>query len=494
MITDPKTMARRLRADLAGRGLDVSHSTALEIVAHTHGFADWNTMSANSTSAGASESPTPGTGTQVIGRLSSFRAAQEAARIEALGFTHEAHRPSDHPGFRRLRSGDAVVEVEAREHQMPSADLVIAVDDLDEAHARLAALPHDIVHAGSIAAVDAPPNALRQFTISTPSGHPIAEIREHAPVAHSRHGDPSPPRTTSPPSPPASSSPRPPTRGPASAAPASGRRPSASGPLPASRRAASTTPTARGERSVSPEVSPGPWRSAARPACRSSNSSGRARDLATWSASSTTATAVPRATSGSRRSPPAEEPTSSPSNTAGGTRRTARPGRTISTGRSAWLRMPPPATPRRLPNDFRRIWLGDHHFRRMDPGDPRHPHVHEHEVRSRPEMGQVALTAAASATGARRPPWRPDRSAPSGRRRSLSGVCGPLTVLALARLRPTSSCREASGRTFRITRSGGSGRGRVAEAGFPQALWGCRSPRPGRASYRGAPSPAASER
>lgn len=178
MITDPKTMARRLRADLAGRGLDVSHSTALEIVAHIHGFADWNTMSANSTSAGASESPTPGTGTQVIGRISGFRAAQEAAWIEALGFTHEAQRPSDHPGFRRLRSGHAVVEVEAREHQMPSADLVIAVDDLDEAHARVAALPHDIAHAGSVAAVDTTPNALRQFTISTPSGHPIAEIRE----------------------------------------------------------------------------------------------------------------------------------------------------------------------------------------------------------------------------------------------------------------------------------------------------------------------------
>lgn len=44
--SDPKTMAKRLRTELAERGLDVTHSQALELVAHQHGHTDWNTMSA----------------------------------------------------------------------------------------------------------------------------------------------------------------------------------------------------------------------------------------------------------------------------------------------------------------------------------------------------------------------------------------------------------------------------------------------------------------
>lgn len=43
---DPKTMARLLRVELAERGLDLTHSQALELVAHQHGHRDWNTMSA----------------------------------------------------------------------------------------------------------------------------------------------------------------------------------------------------------------------------------------------------------------------------------------------------------------------------------------------------------------------------------------------------------------------------------------------------------------
>ena len=43
---DPKQMAKRLRAELAQRGLEVTHGQALELVAHQHGHADWNTMSA----------------------------------------------------------------------------------------------------------------------------------------------------------------------------------------------------------------------------------------------------------------------------------------------------------------------------------------------------------------------------------------------------------------------------------------------------------------
>jgi len=43
---DAKAMARSLRADLATRQLSISHSEALEIVAHQFGLADWNVLAA----------------------------------------------------------------------------------------------------------------------------------------------------------------------------------------------------------------------------------------------------------------------------------------------------------------------------------------------------------------------------------------------------------------------------------------------------------------
>ncbi|MFC8192706.1 glyoxalase superfamily protein [Cellulomonas sp. NPDC057328] len=41
-----KAMARALRADLAADGHAVTHSRALELVAHAHGLRDWNALAA----------------------------------------------------------------------------------------------------------------------------------------------------------------------------------------------------------------------------------------------------------------------------------------------------------------------------------------------------------------------------------------------------------------------------------------------------------------
>ncbi|MGL5930539.1 MAG: glyoxalase superfamily protein, partial [Dermatophilaceae bacterium] len=41
-----KAAAVSLRSDLAARGVAITHSAALELVAHQLGFADWNTASA----------------------------------------------------------------------------------------------------------------------------------------------------------------------------------------------------------------------------------------------------------------------------------------------------------------------------------------------------------------------------------------------------------------------------------------------------------------
>lgn len=45
-LVDPKVMAKTLRAVLAQRNIDTSHSECLEIVAQQFGLPDWNTLSA----------------------------------------------------------------------------------------------------------------------------------------------------------------------------------------------------------------------------------------------------------------------------------------------------------------------------------------------------------------------------------------------------------------------------------------------------------------
>lgn len=45
-IEQAKQMAKRLRASLESRNQAVTHSTALETVAHHLGYKDWNTASA----------------------------------------------------------------------------------------------------------------------------------------------------------------------------------------------------------------------------------------------------------------------------------------------------------------------------------------------------------------------------------------------------------------------------------------------------------------
>ncbi|PTW62816.1 hypothetical protein C8N35_101864 [Breoghania corrubedonensis] len=45
-LDDAKRQAKRLRGDLAASGTDLSHGRALELIAHQHGYRDWNTFHA----------------------------------------------------------------------------------------------------------------------------------------------------------------------------------------------------------------------------------------------------------------------------------------------------------------------------------------------------------------------------------------------------------------------------------------------------------------
>ena len=63
-ITELKAQAKRLRARLHDSGTNISHSEALELIAHQNGARDWNTLRA---SAG-NMPPLPKVGERVTGR------------------------------------------------------------------------------------------------------------------------------------------------------------------------------------------------------------------------------------------------------------------------------------------------------------------------------------------------------------------------------------------------------------------------------------------
>ena len=46
-VRDAKAMAHTLRADLSAAGLNITVSQSLELIAHSFGVADWNTLSAS---------------------------------------------------------------------------------------------------------------------------------------------------------------------------------------------------------------------------------------------------------------------------------------------------------------------------------------------------------------------------------------------------------------------------------------------------------------
>ncbi len=80
-----KTQAKALRADLGARGTPVTHSQALEMVAHQWGAHDWNTLSARASQPNA---PRFAPGDPVTGAYLGhrFSGTVKAARAQSGGF------------------------------------------------------------------------------------------------------------------------------------------------------------------------------------------------------------------------------------------------------------------------------------------------------------------------------------------------------------------------------------------------------------------------
>jgi Glyoxalase superfamily protein len=76
-----KTQAKRLREHLQSKGVQTSHSEALEMIAHQNGARDWNTLRAST----GNKPPVPRIGERVTGRYLGQRFSGEVRGITRTG-------------------------------------------------------------------------------------------------------------------------------------------------------------------------------------------------------------------------------------------------------------------------------------------------------------------------------------------------------------------------------------------------------------------------
>jgi catechol 2,3-dioxygenase-like lactoylglutathione lyase family enzyme len=148
-MTDPKSMARRLRADLAARDVSVSHSEALELVAHQYGVRDWNTLAARPTpdpTAAPPEAP-------AVPILRIFdRTKSVEFYVDYLGFTldweHGGH--ADHsPLYAQVTRGAARLHLsEHHGDASPGGAALIPVADIEALHQELHGKDYDYARPG----------------------------------------------------------------------------------------------------------------------------------------------------------------------------------------------------------------------------------------------------------------------------------------------------------------------------------------------------------
>jgi catechol 2,3-dioxygenase-like lactoylglutathione lyase family enzyme len=136
-MTDPKSMARRLRADLAARDVTLSHSEALELVAHQYGVRDWNTLAARPTSDPTA--PPEGPAVPILRIFDRAKAVE--FYVDYLGFTldweHGGH--ADHsPLYAQVSRGAAVLHLsEHHGDASPGGAALIPVTDVESLHKEL---------------------------------------------------------------------------------------------------------------------------------------------------------------------------------------------------------------------------------------------------------------------------------------------------------------------------------------------------------------------
>lgn len=172
-----KTMAKSLRAALAGKGIELSHAACLEIVARELGFAEWNMLAAkigHDTGDRAPLAQERGISLQPpvpIVPVASVSAAREFY-LDVLGFAADWGWPDDDRGRRFYaqisRSGVQLYLRERRGSDEPGIELLIRMSGLDGLLAELAAnngrhaLPLEVRHT---------PDDRRELQVEDPFGN-----------------------------------------------------------------------------------------------------------------------------------------------------------------------------------------------------------------------------------------------------------------------------------------------------------------------------------
>jgi catechol 2,3-dioxygenase-like lactoylglutathione lyase family enzyme len=147
-MSDPKTMARRLRADLATRDVSLSHSEALELVAHLYGARDWNTLAARPPADIAA--PGPGPAVPILRIFDRTKAAE--FYVDYLGFAidweHGGH--DDHtPLYLQVARGAARLHLsEHHGDASPGGAALIPLTDVSALHAELRGKDYDYARPG----------------------------------------------------------------------------------------------------------------------------------------------------------------------------------------------------------------------------------------------------------------------------------------------------------------------------------------------------------
>ncbi|MDM7854758.1 glyoxalase superfamily protein [Cellulomonas alba] len=149
----PKQMARRLRAELAARGLAIGHSEALELVAHQWGARDWNTLAARQPGAGASpgaSAVSPGAAVPILRIFDRAKAVE--FYVDYLGFRLDWENGGQHdhsPLYAQVSRGAAVLHLsEHHGDASPGGAALIPVADVDALHDELHTREYDFARPG----------------------------------------------------------------------------------------------------------------------------------------------------------------------------------------------------------------------------------------------------------------------------------------------------------------------------------------------------------
>jgi catechol 2,3-dioxygenase-like lactoylglutathione lyase family enzyme len=152
-MNDPKTMARRLRADLAARDVALSHAEALELVAHLHGARDWNTLAARpETRASGDASTVPADPGPAVPILRSFdRAKALEFYVDYLGFGIDWEQGHDDHSPLYLQVSRGAARLHLSEHHgdaSPGGAALIPLADVSALHAELHGKDYDYAKPG----------------------------------------------------------------------------------------------------------------------------------------------------------------------------------------------------------------------------------------------------------------------------------------------------------------------------------------------------------